>query len=204
MSLPAKPAETSRPVHELIRARWSPRAFADRPVSRDDLLSLLEAGRWAPSSNNAQPWRWILATKDDAEAHAAAVGCFGVRNQRWVRNAPVLIFVCARRTFEANGNANAHAWYDAGAASAMMCVQATALGLFVHQAAGIERDKIRATYEVPEEFDVCAGMAIGYQGDPDSLPEELPGREREPRKRKPLDELVFAGKFGAPARLAEG
>ena len=86
----------------------------------------------------------------------------------------------------------------------MMCVQATALGLFVHQAAGIERDKIRATYEVPEEFDVCAGMAIGYQGDPDSLPEELPGREREPRKRKPLDELVFAGKFGAPARLAEG
>ena len=153
---------------------------------------------------HAQPWRWILATKDDAEAHATAVGCFSPRNQRWVRNAPVLIFVCARSTFEANGNANAHAWYDAGAASAMMCVQATALGLFVHQAAGIERDKIRATYEVPEEFDVCAGMAIGYQGDPDSLPEELPGREREPRKRKPLDELVFAGKFGAPARLAEG
>jgi nitroreductase len=104
MSLPAKPADTSRPIHDLVRARWSPRAFADRPVARGDILTMLEAGRWAPSSNNAQPWRWILATKDDADAHATAVGCFSARNQRWARNAPVLIFVCARRTFEANGN----------------------------------------------------------------------------------------------------
>jgi hypothetical protein len=83
----------------------------------------------------------------------------------------------------------------------MTCVQATALGLFVHQAAGIDRDKVRAAYAVPDAFDICAGMAIGYQGDPDSLPEELPAREREPRKRKPLAELVFAGTFGTPAKL---
>jgi nitroreductase len=198
-----KPAATGRPVHELIRARWSPRAFADRPVAADSILVVLEAGRWAASSNNAQPWRWIIATKDDAEGHATALACFTPRNQRWTRHAPVLMFVCARRTFEANGNPNAHAWYDAGAAAAQMSLQATALSLVIHQAAGIERDKVRAAYAVPEEFDICTGMALGYQGDPDSLPDELPNREREPRTRKPLAELVFAGAFGTPARMAK-
>jgi len=199
VALLEKPAVTSRPVHDIIRNRWSPRAFADRLVSSDQLLSVLEAGRWAPSSNNGQPWRWIVATKDDPAAHALAVGCFNERNQRWSRRAPVLIFVCARKTFEANAKPNPHCWYDTGAASAQMVAQATALGLRVHQAAGINSDKIRSTYAVPDEFDIIAGMAIGYQGDPDSLPDELPGREREPRVRKPLSELAFSGSFGKPA-----
>src|SRR5262245_28697889 len=138
-----KPAQTSVPVHELIRERWSPRAFADKPVSKNDLTAILEAGRWAPSSNNGQPWRFIVATRDDAAAHAAAVAGFNARNQRWTKAAPVLMFVCARKAFEANGNPNAHAWYDAGAAAALMIVEAESRGLRVHQAAGIERDKIR-------------------------------------------------------------
>ena len=203
MSLPTKPAVTSTPVHPLIRDRWSPRAFADHLVPRDTVVAVLEAGRWAASSNNGQPWRWIVATKDDPGAHAKAVACFSPRNQRWVSHAPVVMFVCARRTFEANGNPNPHSWYDAGAAAAQIGLQATALGLVVHQAAGIDRDKVRAEYGVPEDVDVCAGLALGYQGDPDLLPEELPGREREPRKRKPLGELVFSNVFGTPAKLVE-
>ena len=196
-----KPASTSVPVHELIRNRWSPRSFADRAVPPETLTAILEAGRWAASSNNAQPWRFIVATRQDPAALAAAVGCFNARNQRWTRTAPVLVFACTRKAFEANGNANMHAWYDAGAAVAQMTMEAERHGVRVHQAAGIERDKVRSTYSVPDEFDICTGFALGYPGDPDQLPEELPGREREPRVRKPLEEIVFAGRFGMAARL---
>lgn len=92
-------------------------------------------------------------------------------------------------------------WYDLGAANAQLTVQAQALGLVVHQAAGVERDKARATFNVPDEFDIVTGIVLGYQGDPDSLPEELPEREREPRARKSLGDIVFSGAFGTPARL---
>jgi nitroreductase len=197
-----KPAVTSKPVHDLIRDRWSPRSFdPNRPVPRAALTALFEAARWAASSNNGQPWRFIVATKDNPAEYEKALGCFTPRNQRWAKTAPVLILVCARKTFEANGNPNLHAWYDAGAAMAMLSIQATAMGLRLHQAAGIERDKARAAYDVPAEFDVCAGIGLGYQGDPDALPEELPGREREPRGRRPLSDIVFAGAFGTSAKL---
>ena len=197
-----KPAVTSVSVNALIRERWSPRAFLPKPVARADLAAILEAGRWAASSNNGQPWRFIVSTSDDAGAHAAALQGFNARNQRWVRSAPVLVFSCARKTFEANGNPNVHFWYDTGAAVALMTIEAESRGLKVHQCAGIERDRVRATYGVPDEFDICTGFVIGYQGDPDSLPEELPGREKEPRARKPLAEIAFSGRFGTPARLA--
>jgi len=196
-----KPAATSAPVHDLIRERWSPRAYAAKPVSKSDLHSIFEAGRWAASSNNGQPWRFIVATSDDPAAHAAAVAGFNARNQRWVKSAPVLVFAIARKAFEANGNPNAHYWYDTGAAAALMTVEAESRGLKVHQCAGIERDKVRETYGVPEDFDICTGFVIGYQGDADALPEELPGREKEPRVRKPLGDIVFAGKFGTSAKL---
>lgn len=196
-----KPAETSQPLHALIRERWSPRAFAPKAVSKTDLTAVLEAARWAASSNNGQPWRFIVATSDDAAGHASAVAGFNARNQRWVKAAPVLIFACARKTFEANGNANAHSWYDTGTAVAMLTLEAEARGLRVHQCAGIERDKIRATYAVPEEFDICTGFVVGYQAEPDALPEDLPAREREPRIRKPLAEIAYSAKFGTPAKL---
>ncbi len=201
MSKLEKPAVTARPLHDIIRNRWSPRAFADKPVSKDDLIAVLEAARWAASCNNGQPGRFIVATKDDAAGFEAALAGFNARNQRWVKLAPVVIFGCARKTFEANGNPNNHAWYDLGAAMAQLTAQAQALGLVVHQAAGIEPDVLRSAFNVPEEFDIVVGVALGYQGDPDLLPEELPGREREPRVRKPLGEIVFSGAFGKPAQF---
>ncbi|MFN3892204.1 MAG: nitroreductase family protein [Beijerinckiaceae bacterium] len=203
MSKLAKPAVTARPLHDVIGNRWSPRSFADRPVSKDDLVAVLEAARWAASCNNAQPWRFLVATKDDTGGYEAALAGFNARNQRWAKTAPVLIFGCARKTFEANGNPNNHAWYDLGAAVAQLTAQASALGLVVHQAAGIERETVRKTFNVPDEFDIVVGFTLGYQGDPDALPEELPGREREPRARKPLGEIVFAGSFGATAPYAK-
>lgn len=202
MSKLEKPAVTSRPVHDLIRNRWSPRSFTDQPVANDELIAVFEAARWAASCNNGQPWRFMVATKDDPAAYAAALACFNERNQRWAKTAPVLIFGCARKTFEANGNPNAHALYDLGAATAQLTAQAQALGLVVHQAGGIEREKARAAFNVPEEFDIVVGFALGRQGDPDALPEELPGREREPRARKPLADIAFTGAFGTPAPFA--
>ncbi len=202
MSNLEKPADTARPVHDIIGKRWSPRSFADKAISADALISVLEAARWAASCNNAQPSRFIVASKGDAHYDAALAG-FNVRNQRWAKTAPVLIFGCARKTFEANGNSNAHAWYDLGAAVAQLTAQASALGLVVHQAAGIERDAVRKAFNVPEEFDIVVGFTLGYQGDPDALPEELPGREREARARKALGEVAFGGAFGDSASFAK-
>lgn len=192
-----KPAETSEPVHELIRERWSPRAFLDRPVPRELLTSLFEAARWAPSCNNSQPWRYIVAASDDREAYETAQSCVNERNQRWSRLAPVLSFVCAYK-FLADGKPSPSHMYDTGMASAQLILQAAEHGLVVHQMAGILRDKIRETYGVPDDTDIICGLALGYQGDASLLPAELPEREVQPRKRQALADFVFAGKFGDP------
>lgn len=191
-----KPAGTTRSLLPAIRDRWSPRAFADRPVPSDVLATVLEAARWTASSSNVQPWRFIIATMDDLAGHAAALACFDDGNRRWAVSAPVLMFVCAHK-FRGPNRPNGHAWYDAGQAAAAMSIQATALGLRTHQAGGILRDAIRSTYAVPDEYDICTGFALGYQGEADQLPEDLANREREPRARKPLSEIAFSAKFGA-------
>jgi nitroreductase len=197
----AKPAETSRPVHDLIRTRWSPRAFGPTPVPADALVAIMEAGRWAASSNNVQPWRYLVATAADSEGHAALVKAFNARNQRWTASAPVLMVVLAHRTVQPDDKPNAHAWYDAGAATAQMAMQATALGLHMHQAAGIDRDYVRASLGVPEDVDIIAGLALGYQGDAANLPEDLAAREVEPRKRRPLDETFYGARFNTPLKV---
>jgi len=194
-----RPAETDKPILELLKKRWSPRAFAEEPVKREDLVAMLEAARWAASCNNGQPWRWILATREDGEEYERLLGCLTERNQRWARQAPVLMIVCAYKLLP-NGNPNPHNWYDCGAAMAQFTMQAESMGMRVHQMAGIQRDKVRETYGVPEDYDVCTGVACGWHGDPATLPEELPGRETEPRVRKPLDEVVFTGAFGTPSQ----
>jgi nitroreductase len=196
-----KPAETLRDVHPLIRDRWSPRAFnASKPVSTEDLISVLEAARWAASSNNVQPWRFIVATSAQPEEHAKAVQGFNARNQRWAQNAPVLIFALARKVTD-DGAPNSAAHYDTGAAVAQLTMQATALGLSVHQAGGIEKDKIRATYNVPEDTDILVGFGLGYQADASVLPEDLAQREIAPRARKSLRDIVYTGAYGEGMRF---
>jgi nitroreductase len=196
-----KPAPTEHPIEELIRRRWSPRAFSDRPVEPEKLRSLFEAARWAPSSFNEQPWSFIVATKDKPEEYAQLLSCLVEKNQQWAQLAPVLMVSVAKLNFEKNGKPNRHAFHDVGLAMGTMLVEATALGLFVHQMAGFSVDKAREGFAVPEGFEPVAAVAIGYAADPEVLPEAFREQEVGPRRRKPISEFVFAGKWGESSAI---
>jgi nitroreductase len=196
-------ATTDHPVHDLIAARWSPYAFADRPVARSDLLSLFEAARWAPSSFNEQPWSYLVATRDDPEAFARMLSCLVEGNQAWAKAAPVLALGCTSLKFARNDRPNAAAVHDLGLASGALVLEATARGLAVHQMIGILPDRVRVLYEVPEGVQPLIGLAIGYPGDPAALPEKLRERDLARRPRKPLAAFVFDGKWGTASPLVE-
>jgi nitroreductase len=193
-----KPAQLDHPIHELLERRWSPRAFAERIVDEATVRSLLEAARWAPSSMNEQPWRFVVAVRQDREDFDRLAACVNRWNRRWAQHAGVLVAVVATETFRRNGRPNHHAWHDVGLAVAMLTVEATARGLGVHQMGGFDGDALREAFEVPEGFAPVSMLAIGYPGEPDQLPEELAERERAPRSRSPQSEFVFTGTWGQP------
>jgi nitroreductase len=192
----SKQATPDHPVHELIARRWSPYAFADRPVSLDDLRSLFEAARWAASSYNEQPWSYLVATRDDKEGFERLLSCLVEGNQAWAKAAPVLAIGCTSLKFALNGKPNAAAQHDLGLAAANLVFEATARGLMVHQMIGILPDKVRTLYAVPEGVLPLTGLAIGYLGDPNTLPEKIRPRDLAPRQRKPLAAFVFGGRWG--------
>ena len=194
-----KPAPSEFPLHELIRERWSPRAFADKPVPQDVLRSIFEAARWAPSSFNEQPWAYIVATKDDKDNFEKMLSVLVDFNVQWAKSAPVLALAVAKLTFAKNNAPNRNAQYDTGAATALLSVEATARGLAVHQMAGFDAEKARQVFGVPEGWEPIAALAIGYPGDPASLPPPLKDREMAPRTRKPIAEFVMAGQWGHTA-----
>jgi nitroreductase len=198
-----KQAALDHPIHDLIARRWSPYAFADRPVPIEDLRSLFEAARWAASSYNEQPWRYIVATKENPAEFERVLSCLVEGNQPWAKRAPVLALGCAALKFAANNTPNAAALHDLGQASAALSVEATARGLFVHQMAGILPDRARELYQIPADAQPLTGVAIGYLGSPDALPEAYRKRDLSPRQRKPLVEFVFAKQWGAGADLAK-
>ena len=197
-----KPAVPDHPVHELIRNRWSPRAFADKPVEPSALASLFEAARWAASSFNDQPWAYIVASKDDSENFNKMVGVLMEFNANWAKNAPVLAISVARRNFSHNGAPNPVAAHDVGAANAQLTAEATSRGLLVHQMAGFSHDKARQTFGIPKGWDPVSAIAIGYPGDPETLPEDFRKRELAPRTRKPIREFVMTGSWGHTAPFA--
>jgi len=196
-----KLAETQFPIHDLLRRRWSPLAFADRLVEPEKLRSIVEAARWAASSFNEQPWGFIVATKQDEPEWSRLLSCLVEGNQVWAKQAPVLMVSVVKLTFGRNGESNRHAWHDVGLAVGNLVVQATSLGLSVHQMAGILPDKVRELYGIPHGFDPVAGLALGYVGDPDSLPEPLHQREQAKRMRKPLAEFIFSTRWGQGSPL---
>lgn len=196
------PAEVS--IHDLIARRWSPRAFADRPVSAATLRQLFEAARWAASSYNDQPWYYLVATQEHPGEFQKMLACLVEFNQAWAKAAPVLAISVARAKFHHDGSPNHHALHDVGAASALLALQATALGLAVHQMAGFDAGKARETYHLPADYQPVAAMAIGYPGDPAALPEKLRERETAPRTRKPVSEFVFTGDWGHQAAFVSG
>lgn len=201
MTVTNNPAPVNAPIHDLLRHRWSPRAFDPRPVEPEKLRSLFEAARWAASSFNAQPWFFIVGTKDDPKTYQLILDTFIEFNQGWAKAAPVLALSVAGLKFAQNDNPNRHAFHDVGQAAASLSIEATALGLMVHQMAGIDPEKARKNFGIPEGYEAVAGIAIGYPGDPESLSEALRAREKAPRERKPLESFVFGEKWGEPSRI---
>lgn len=198
-----KPAENQYPIHDLIERRWSPRAFSAQEVEPEKLLSLLEAARWAASCFNEQPWSFIVATKESSDEFEKLLGCLVESNARWAQHAPVLMLSIAKLNFEYNSKPNRHAFHDVGQAAASLTLQATALGLAVHQMAGFSVAKARERFNIPEGYEAVAAIAIGYQNDEESLPEDLREKERAPRARRPLDSFVFTGKWGEASPLVK-
>lgn len=196
-----KPARTDHPIHELLARRWSPRAFSNRAVESDKLNSLFEAARWAPSSSNEQPWHFLVATQDDRQEFSRLLSCLKEGNIRWVKHVPVLLISVTRLTWEEDHQPNRHAFHDIGLAVANLTVQAMAMGLFVHQMAGLFPEKVKELYAIPDEYEAVTAIALGYPGDPATLPEDLKKRESAERERKPLDSFVFHGRWGQVAPL---
>lgn len=194
-----KLALTDFPIHDLLARRWSPRAFADRPVEAALLRALFEAARWAPSSYNEQPWRFLVATRDDEAGFARMLDCLVPFNRSWAGAAPVLVLGLVATRFAGSGESNAHAGHDLGQAAMSLTVEATARGLVVHQMAGIEGAKIRAAYALPDEVEPLTAIALGWPGDPATLAEGLREKETAPRSRRAQAEFVFSGEWGAAA-----
>ena len=198
-----KLADTTHPIEPLLQRRWSPRAFANRPVEPEKLLRLWEAARWSASCANQQPWYFIVATQADEAEYARLLSCLRENNQQWASRAPVLMVSVAKLSFDMNGQPNRYAFHDVGLAVANLIMQATALGLYVHQMAGFYPEKVRELYGVPEDFEPVAGIVLGYPGDAATLPEDLQQRELAPRVRRPLETFVFQGAWGQISPLVK-
>jgi nitroreductase len=194
-----KHAQTEHEILDLIRQRWSPRAFdLSKDVSTADLVRLFEAARWAPSSGNEQPWRFLVARRGGTSgAFEGMLSAMTERNRAWAAAAPVLVLVAVRATLERNEAVNAHAWYDTGQAVGFLTLQATDMGLGLRQMAGFDRENARTSCLVPAPFDPAVLIAVGYPGDPESL--AIPfHRETEvqPRQRRALSDFVYEETWG--------
>lgn len=197
-----KIAKTQVPIHELIAMRWSGRAFdASKPVTREGIVALVEAARWAPSCYGDEPWRFIVWDKNtDAAAWQKAFDCLGEFNQQWVKNAPVLLLATANSVFHKNGKPNRWGQYDTGAASENLCLQAAASGLMAHQMGGFDADKVRKAFGIPLQYECMAMIAVGHPSTVDVLDGELKERELTERVRSPLGERFFEGGWEIPIK----
>ena len=194
-----KVATPDHAIHELIEQRWSPRAFdATRLVPRAELMRLFEAARWAPSSRNEQPWRYLVLDRVAAPGQCRKLfETLSVSNQAWAAAAPVLVLAAVRTSYEDTGTANNMSWYDAGQAVALLTLQATSQGLSVRQMEGFDRARARAAFGIPAEFEPAVAMAIGYAGDPEALSlEKHKAAEKTPRRRRPVSDFVYEGSWG--------
>jgi nitroreductase len=174
------------PLHPLLASRYSCRAFKPEPISDQALQEILEAARWAPSSYNDQPWSFIVAKREDTAAFETMLSCLG-GNRPWCENASVILACLAVKTYTHDQSSHYHAWHDLGLAVMAMCLQSVSLGLQAREMAGVERDKIRNLYKVPDTHDIVTGLAIGHPAT-EGIPKD--------RGRKPLKEFIFQGEFG--------
>jgi len=181
------------PINDMFIKRWSPRAMSGEPIDQGQLMRLFEAARWAPSSYNGQPWRFIYARRD-TKHWAKLFNLMVPFNQGWAKNAAVLVVVIAKKTFEYNGKPSRTYAFDAGSAWMSLALQGSLDGLVVHGMEGFDYDKAKTELQISDDFEVLAMVAIGKPGKVSDLPKELQEREVL-TDRKPLTELVFEGMF---------
>jgi len=187
-----KLANVKCPIHNLLKLRWSPRAFSERRVEPEKLCSLFEAARWAPSAFNEQPWFFIVATKENTRDYDRLLSIMVERNKQWAHAAPVLLLTVAKLSTH-DGKPNRYAFHDVGLAVENLALQATALDLFAHQMAGFNVERAREEFAIPPGYEPVTTIAVGYLGDPESLPEQFHEEELKTRNRKPLEEFIFSG-----------
>ncbi len=181
------------PVHDLFVRRWSPRAMSGQPLTEDEIHRLFEAARWAPSSFNEQPWRFLYARRD-TPAWPVFFDLLMDANKVWCARAGLLVLVLSRKTFSHNNKPNPVHIFDAGSAWVSLALQATEMGLVAHGMAGFDWNKARTALAVPDDFDLCAMFAVGRPGQVEDLPEPVRARE-VPSGRKPIAEIAREGPF---------
>jgi nitroreductase len=191
--------EPRAPLHDLLSNRRSPRSYSEKPIEPRKIVSLFEAARWSPSSANEQPWHFIVATKEDTTVYNALSKTLMEGNRRWAIRAPMLVLGVAQSFYSKNGKLYRHSWYDLGQSVAQLTMQATALGLAVHQMGGFDADKARELFAIPDGYDPVVVFAVGYAESAEHLPDDLRDREVAPRLRKPLEATVFTEKWGKPS-----
>ena len=195
-----KPAITKYNIHPLLNKRWSPRAFMDKPVEEASLQRIFEAARWAPSSYNEQPWRFIVGLKGDT-TWDLIFESLAEFNQNWAKMAPVLILNIGKTHSGKTNKPNKVFQYDVGQSVAHITFQVMKEGLFMHQMGGFDPSKATKLLNIPNEYQPLTVMAIGHIGKPETLPEDLKVSEIAERDRKPLDEIFFEERFGNPSSL---
>lgn len=187
------------PVPEPVRLRWSPVSYTGEPVAEATLAAVFESARWAASSFNEQPWRFVVARREQASRFEAMLGCLVDANREWARHAGALIIVCTMNRFSHNGKANAHGWFDTGQATAQLMLGAVHHGLHCRSMGGFSAEAARENFSIGPEADPICVVAIGKLGDGSLLAPETAARDDSARTRRPLDELVFEDRFGQPA-----
>ena len=197
-----KPAITEVAIDNTIAARWSGRAYdVAKAVSHEQVIALLEAARWAPSCFGDQPWRFVVWNKNaNLQSWQQAFDCIAPGNQTWVKDAPVLVLVCADTLFGHNQQPNRWAQYDTGAAAQNLCLQASALGLMAHQMGGFDANMTRDKFNIPAQYTPMAMVSVGQPADVATLSGDALTRETAVRKRKPLSELFFDANWGEPVK----
>lgn len=180
------------PISDQFIDRWSPRAFAERAVTEEQVLTVLEAARWAPSASNLQPWRFIYGVRGDAEFDTL-LSLLVPFNEGWAKHAGALVFIASVTTFDGSRQNATHS-FDAGSAFMSLSLQAHGMGLVAHGMAGIDYEKAPLVLHLPDNLKIDAAVAIGYQGDGATLPEFLQQREM-PSQRLPLADIAFKGHF---------
>lgn len=186
-------SELRNGINQLILDRWSSRNYdPDRPVPSEKIDRLLEAARWAPSAGNGQPWRYIVFDRRNPSALEQARACLNPGNQVWANRAPVLLLAVAK-TVRASGKINATATHDLGLANENLLLQSINMGLHCRPMAGFDHEHARKAFNIPQEFEPVAMIAIGYPGNIEDLADEVRVKESSPRKRRAIEAFAFLG-----------